>query len=46
MEALEKFIEQSTVPLVIVWDNDPANHAHLTKFFDGSGDKVLIESYI
>lgn len=42
VEALEKFIQQSTVPLVVVWDSDPANHAHIGKFFESSSDKAMV----
>ncbi|KAL7141911.1 hypothetical protein ABFS83_08G086500 [Erythranthe nasuta] len=42
VEALEKFIEVSTVPVLTVWNSDPANHPYVNKFFEGPGDKAML----
>ncbi|XP_022990618.1 protein disulfide-isomerase-like [Cucurbita maxima] len=39
---LEKFIEESSIPLVTVFDNDPNNHIYLSKFFSSSNDKAML----
>ncbi|XP_057770179.1 protein disulfide-isomerase-like [Salvia miltiorrhiza] len=42
VEAMEKFIEASTVPTVTVWNNDPDNHPYINKFFEGPGSKAML----
>ncbi|KAL8473472.1 hypothetical protein ACS0TY_030345 [Phlomoides rotata] len=42
VDALEKFIEESTIPIVTVWDSNPNNHPYINKFFGGSDDKALL----
>ncbi|KAG6396253.1 hypothetical protein SASPL_142399 [Salvia splendens] len=42
IEALEKFIAASTVPTVTVWNNDPANHPYINKFFEGGSSKAML----
>lgn len=42
VDALEKFIEASTVPTVTVWNNDPSNHPYINKFFEGAGSKAML----
>ncbi|XP_022993484.1 protein disulfide-isomerase-like [Cucurbita maxima] len=39
---LEKFIEESSIPLVTVFDNDPNNHVYLSKFFNSPNDKAML----
>lgn len=41
MEALEKFVEESSVPIVTVFNNDPSNHPFLAKFFNNPNVKVV-----
>ncbi|KAK6150784.1 hypothetical protein DH2020_015716 [Rehmannia glutinosa] len=42
VEALEKFIEESTIPVVTVWNKDPSNHPYINKFFEAPGAKALL----
>ncbi|XP_051126779.1 protein disulfide-isomerase-like [Andrographis paniculata] len=42
VDALEKFIQENSIPLVTVWDKDPANHPYLNKFFESSNDKAML----
>ena len=41
MEALSKFVEESSVPVVTVFNNDPSNHPFVVKFFDNPNVKVI-----
>ncbi|KAM5548522.1 hypothetical protein ABKV19_000100 [Rosa sericea] len=41
-EALEKFIEESSLPVVTEFNNDPDNHRFVIKFFNGPNDKVML----
>lgn len=41
MEALEKFVAESSVPVVTVFNNDPSNHPFVVKFFDNPNVKVI-----
>ncbi|KAI3462416.1 hypothetical protein Pfo_019079 [Paulownia fortunei] len=42
VDAMEKFIEEATIPIVTVWDNDPRNHPYINKFFDSANDKAML----
>ncbi|KAH6765498.1 PDI-like 1-2 [Perilla frutescens var. hirtella] len=42
IDAMEKFIQQSTVPIVTVWNADPNNHAYVNKFFEAPGSKAML----
>jgi protein disulfide-isomerase A1 len=42
VDALEKFIEESTIPIVTVWNSDPSNHPYVNKFFEGPSDKAML----
>ncbi|CAM8951902.1 unnamed protein product [Rhodiola kirilowii] len=42
VEALQKFVEESTVPLVTVFDNDQSNHPYLSKYFNSPADKAMV----
>ncbi|KAK7275626.1 hypothetical protein RIF29_16746 [Crotalaria pallida] len=42
VEALEKFVEESSAPLVTVLDNDPSNQPFLVKFFDSPHTKAML----
>uniref|UniRef100_A0A1J3F523 Protein disulfide-isomerase n=1 Tax=Noccaea caerulescens TaxID=107243 RepID=A0A1J3F523_NOCCA len=41
-EALEKFVKESSIPLVTVFDNDPSNHPYISKFFDSPATKAMM----
>lgn len=40
MDALEKFVEESSIPTVTVFNNDPSNHPFVIKFFNSPSAKV------
>ncbi|RDY09034.1 Protein disulfide-isomerase, partial [Mucuna pruriens] len=42
VEALEKFVEESGVPVVTVFNNDPSNHPFVAKFFDNPQVKAMM----
>ncbi|XP_062020071.1 protein disulfide-isomerase-like [Rosa rugosa] len=42
VEALEKFIEESSLPVVTEFNNDPDNHPFVIKFFNGPNDKAML----
>ncbi|KAK7282712.1 hypothetical protein RIF29_11699 [Crotalaria pallida] len=42
VEALEKFVEESSVPLVTVFNNDPSNHPYVNKFFSTNNAKAMM----
>ncbi|XP_073123008.1 protein disulfide-isomerase-like [Henckelia pumila] len=42
IDAMEKFIEEASIPVVIVWDNDPSNHPYINKFFESSNAKAML----
>ncbi|KAK7410605.1 hypothetical protein VNO78_01535 [Psophocarpus tetragonolobus] len=42
VKALEKFVEESSVPVVTVFNNDLKNHAFISKFFGTSKTKVML----
>ncbi|WOG91606.1 hypothetical protein DCAR_0310855 [Daucus carota subsp. sativus] len=42
VEAVEKFIEEASVPTVTVFDKDPSNHPFLIKYFDSSESKAML----
>ncbi|XP_075478805.1 protein disulfide isomerase-like 1-2 [Primulina tabacum] len=39
VDAMEKFIEEASIPLVTVRENDPSNHPYINKFFESSNAK-------
>ncbi|CAF2140534.1 protein disulfide isomerase-like 1-2 [Brassica rapa] len=41
-EALEKFLKESSIPLVTVFDSDPSNRPYVASFFDSSATKVMM----
>ncbi|KAG5410240.1 hypothetical protein IGI04_006559 [Brassica rapa subsp. trilocularis] len=41
-EALEKFIKESSIPLVTVFNSDPSNRPYVASFFDSSATKVMM----
>ncbi|XP_013599001.1 PREDICTED: protein disulfide isomerase-like 1-1 [Brassica oleracea var. oleracea] len=40
-EALEKFVKESSIPLITVFDKDPNNHPYVIKFFDSPNTKAM-----
>lgn len=42
VEALEKFVEESSIPTVTVFSKDPANHPYVIKFFNSPNAKALL----
>ncbi|KAJ0983988.1 hypothetical protein J5N97_002344 [Dioscorea zingiberensis] len=46
VDALERFIEVSSVPVVTLFNKDPSNHPYVIKFFNNPNDKVRINSSI
>lgn len=40
VDALEKFIEDSSIPLVTLFDQSPSNQPFLIKYFESSNAKV------
>ncbi|GAA0159270.1 chaperone [Lithospermum erythrorhizon] len=42
VEAIKKFIETSSIPLVTIFDQNPENHPYVNKFFDSSDDKAML----
>ncbi|ESW09428.1 hypothetical protein PHAVU_009G126700 [Phaseolus vulgaris] len=42
VEALEKFVEESSVPVVTVFDSDLRNHPFIAKFFSSPNTKVML----
>ncbi|KAG2269011.1 hypothetical protein Bca52824_063566 [Brassica carinata] len=43
-EALEKFVKESSIPLITVFDSDPNNHPYVLKFFEIPNTKVTLPS--
>ncbi|CAL9115979.1 protein disulfide-isomerase-like [Musa acuminata AAA Group] len=41
-DAIEKFIESESMPIVTTYDNDPTNHPFLVKFFDSPNAKAML----
>ncbi|KAH8508928.1 hypothetical protein H0E87_010897 [Populus deltoides] len=42
VDALEKFIEESSAPIVTVYDDEPSNHPYIVKYFDSPLDKAML----
>lgn len=40
VDALEKFVEESSIPVVTLFNNDPNNHPFVIKFFNSPNAKV------
>ena len=40
MEALEKFVEESSIPIVTLFNSDPSNHPFVIKFYNSPNAKV------
>ncbi|KAK4766061.1 hypothetical protein SAY87_007703 [Trapa incisa] len=42
VDALEKFVEESSVPVVTIFNNDPTNHPFVIKFFNSANAKAML----
>ncbi|KAL9242087.1 hypothetical protein vseg_016123 [Gypsophila vaccaria] len=42
LDAIEKFVEQSSIPTVTIFSKDPANHPYVIKFFNSPHAKALL----
>ncbi|XWS23720.1 hypothetical protein CRYUN_Cryun28dG0039400 [Craigia yunnanensis] len=42
VEALEKFVEESSIPIVTLFNTDPSNHPFVGKFFNSPYVKVML----
>ncbi|KAH1064821.1 hypothetical protein J1N35_029808 [Gossypium stocksii] len=42
VEALEKFVEESSIPLVTLFNNDPSNHPFVIKFYNSPLAKAML----
>ncbi|KAF3776756.1 disulfide-isomerase protein [Nymphaea thermarum] len=42
VEALEKFVEAVSVPVVTVFNKDPSNHPYVLKFFNSNNAKAML----
>ena len=40
MDALEKFVEEASTPIVTLFNKDPSNHPFVMKFFNNPKAKV------
>ncbi|KAI4375136.1 hypothetical protein MLD38_013042 [Melastoma candidum] len=41
VDALKKFVEESSIPLVTLFNNDPDNHPYVIKFFNSDSPKAM-----
>jgi protein disulfide-isomerase A1 len=42
VEALEKFVEEASIPIVTHFNNDPTNHPLVIKFFNSPNSKAML----
>ncbi|KAJ9146287.1 hypothetical protein P3X46_028570 [Hevea brasiliensis] len=42
VDVLEKFVEESSIPIVTVFNNDPINHPYVIKFFNSPNAKAML----
>ncbi|OMO61087.1 Thioredoxin, partial [Corchorus capsularis] len=42
VEALEKFVEESSIPLVTIYNNDASNHPFVIKFYNSPNAKAML----
>lgn len=42
VDALEKFVEESSIPIVTLFNNDPNNHPFVIKFFNSPNAKAML----
>ncbi|CAI9777545.1 unnamed protein product [Fraxinus pennsylvanica] len=41
VDAMEKFIEEATIPFVTIFNSDPSNHPYVNKFFGSANTKPI-----
>lgn len=41
MDAMKKFIEEASIPIVTIYDKDPNNHPYVKKFFNSANSKAI-----
>ncbi|CAB4266912.1 unnamed protein product [Prunus armeniaca] len=42
VDALEKFVEESSLPVITEFNNDPSNHPFVIKFFNHPNEKAML----
>ncbi|XP_022879511.1 protein disulfide-isomerase-like [Olea europaea var. sylvestris] len=42
VDAMEKFIEEATIPLLTIFNSDPSNHPYVNKFFESPNAKAML----
>ncbi|XP_077249777.1 protein disulfide-isomerase-like [Tasmannia lanceolata] len=42
MDAMEKFVEEASVPILTFYNKDPSNHPYVIKFFNSPNAKALL----
>ncbi|XP_057490551.1 protein disulfide-isomerase-like [Actinidia eriantha] len=42
IDALEKFVEETSIPLMTIFNKDPNNHPFVIKFFNSPNDKAML----
>ncbi|OAY58285.1 protein disulfide-isomerase [Manihot esculenta] len=42
VDALEKFVEESSLPIVTIFNTDPSNHPYVIKFFNSPDAKAML----
>ncbi|XP_054799237.1 protein disulfide-isomerase [Prosopis cineraria] len=42
VDALEKFVEEASIPIVTIFNNDPSNHPYVMKFFNSPNAKAML----
>ncbi|KAK2659474.1 hypothetical protein Ddye_006007 [Dipteronia dyeriana] len=42
VDAIEKFVEESSIPIVTLFNNDPSNHPFVVKFFNSPNAKAML----
>ncbi|KAL2504688.1 Protein disulfide isomerase-like 1-2 [Abeliophyllum distichum] len=42
VDAMEKFIEEASIPIVTIFNSDPSNHPYVNKFFESPNAKAML----
>ncbi|ERN04736.1 hypothetical protein AMTRI_Chr11g100020 [Amborella trichopoda] len=42
VHAMEKFVEEASLPLTTIFNKDPSNHPFVAKFFNSQNDKAML----
>ncbi|KAL1214700.1 Protein disulfide-isomerase [Cardamine amara subsp. amara] len=42
VDAMEKFIEEASIPIVTIYDKDPNNYPYVKKFFNSANSKAML----